>query len=214
MDLLCRTPFSRIKGMHLKVPRLQTILLTVLLLGAVTAIVWISIVVQGEMPRPPASETEVKEGPAAWLGAWSMFWGAVAGGIGAVGTAGALLLGVRIYYLQEKDRRRAQAVAVTVGTKLDPIPHSLGKQRVCYIRNDSPLPIYNVSLYAGRAPYARAIDPAVIATGGEETLALRHEYETVHAKFVDSAGVAWKRGGDGHLAEITNPDDGEPWEMD
>jgi YD repeat-containing protein len=33
------------------------------------------------------------------------------------------------------------------------------------------------------------------------------------AKFVDSAGVAWKRDGSGKLTEIKN-NDGRPWTMD
>ncbi|MDQ0672972.1 hypothetical protein QFZ36_000533 [Pseudarthrobacter siccitolerans] len=87
----------------IKIPSIRAILLVVLLVGAMTAIVWVSVVVQGESPRPPAAPVPI-EGPASWLSAWSTFWGAVAGGIGAIGTAGALWLGAITFRRQVEDQ--------------------------------------------------------------------------------------------------------------
>jgi hypothetical protein len=199
----------------IKIPSIQTIVLIVLLVGAMTAILWVSIAVQGEAPQPPAAEPPTPEGPATWLSAWSTFWGAIAGGIGAIGTAGALLIAAFSYKHQvdEKarqarerrlladenrraadERRRAQATKVS-------ILKSESKVHIDFylfgIHNGSDLPIKNVLI---RCFDHRGIDSGqnieqVIAGGMSKEMMLekpRKVVDKVWATFDDALGQKWK----------------------
>lgn len=210
-----RAKWAEATSTTIRIPSLRTILLIVLLAGAITAIVWVSIVVQNETPRPPAPEPPI-EGPAAWMSARSTFWGAIAGGIGAIGTAGALLLGAYTFRRQVRDQHRAQAAAITVGVRTEREYLDMGGTRTWYryfVRNDSLLPIYHVRLYFGPVEKRRKIDREVIAPGDEVTHDSQSSDFMAFGKFVDSSGVAWKRDGSGKLTEIKN-NDGQPWAMD
>ncbi|MGO4860033.1 hypothetical protein [Arthrobacter sp. 2MCAF14] len=144
--------------------------------------------------------------------------GAVGSAVGAIGTAGALLLGVRVYSRQEKDQRRRQAAAVTVGHRQDknvmsgPIPRPYVQNRY-FIRNDSQLPIYRVLLYAGPPDERKHDIREVLAPGDEASFLMPSTDFPAIAKFVDSAGTAWQRNGSGRLTEITH-NLGQPWPMD
>lgn len=201
----------------IKVPSIQTILLIVLLAGAIVAIVWASVAVQLATPTvsvEPDAGTE--EGPAAWMSAWSTFWGAVAGGIGAIGTAGALLLGAFTFRRQVQDQHRTQAAAISVGIRTIREYSDIGERKIWYqyfVRNDSLLPIYHVRLYFGPVEERRKTDREVIPPGDEVTHDSQNSDFMAFGKFVDSPGVAWKRDGSGKLIEIKN-NDGQPWTMD
>lgn len=189
----------------IRIPSFQTILLAVLLVGSFTTIICVSFAVQNEIPQPPIPPVTVPvEGPAAWLTARATFWGAVAGGIGAIGTAGALLLGAYTYMRQVQDKRRAQASRVIVqidegsgkGTGYLP-PRAI-------VSNLSDLPIYDVRLRA--APHD-AFDDGLEETKpvlvGEWPISIPRKYvkQSVHVNFRDSAGTTWIRWVDGGLAE-------------
>jgi hypothetical protein len=82
-----------------------------------------------------------------------------------------------------------------------------------FIRNDSPLAIYHVLLYAGPVEKRKTDVRAVLAPGEEAYFKTGSSEFMAFAKFVDSAGVAWKRDASGSLTEIKN-NDGMPWPMD
>jgi hypothetical protein len=172
-----------------------------LILGTAAVIFW--VVNLGPHGEPKPSVTD-------WISA-------VGTAAGAVGTAGALLLGVRVYYRQEKDQRRAQAAAVTVGFSEE--THTVGKgiprtfkTTKCYVRNASQLPIYRVMLYLGSDWDSKSEVRDVLAAGEESSFETNSTSATPVAKFMDTAGVAWKRDGYGQLRELKD-EHGMPWEM-
>lgn len=189
-----------------KIPSIQTMLLIVLLLGAMTAIVWVSIAVQLEIPHtvPVQPETAATDGPAAWLSAWSTFWGAVAGGIGAIGTAGALWLGAVTFFRQVRDQHRAQSSRVIVVMDKGTGKGAGYLPPTAIVRNLSDLPIYKVRLRA--APNDAFDDelkkekPLLV---GEWPVVIPGKYieHSVHVEFQDSAGTTWIRWVGGGLAE-------------
>lgn len=206
-----------------RIPSLQTILLMVLLVSAVTAIVWISIVVQNEAPRPPAP-TPPTEGPAAWLSAWSTFWSAIASGLAAIGTAGALLIAAFSYKHQvdennrqaeerrqqaseirrdAENQRRAQAMRVSILTPPSKV-HS--DTLVLQVHNGSTMPIRNVLLmcfnYSGKE--SGQWFQQVIAGGMTHDMfeQKRRVVDRVWASFEDASGQKWKVHINGDLEEM------------
>lgn len=206
------------------VPSVQTIILTVLLLGAMTLIVWISIAVQMEEPQPPSvAAPPPEEGPAAWLSAF----GSV---LSAVVTGGALMIAALTYQRQIRDRhaeledrrredekmRKAQAQAVTVRIAPYKPPvvnfgQNPNERRQILVRNDGNLAIFGVTLAVtgkdgedARRRYWKSILPA----GMGDFLHPTEEIGMAYATFADSAGTRWKRWDDGRLQEI--PPDPKP----
>ncbi|WP_314214925.1 hypothetical protein [Pseudarthrobacter equi] len=211
--------------LSVKIPKLQTLLLIVLLVGAVAAIVLVSIAVQNELPKPPVP-TLPAEGPAAWLSAWSTFWGAVAGGIGAIGTAGALLIAAFSYKHQvdEKirqaeerrqqaeevlrdanEKRREQARQVSILTAASQV-HS--NHILLQVHNGSALPIKNVLLicinHLGKESGQKF--QQVIAGGMTHEMLEQNRrlVDKVWASFEDASGQKWKVHVNGDLEEIEN----------
>lgn len=144
--------------------------------------------------------------------------GAIGNSVAAIGTAGALLLGVRVYFRQERDQRRAQAAAVTVGHRTEDrisgsaIPREY-HQHFAFIRNDSSLPIYHVLLYIGPQDDRKTEVREVLPAGEEASLLVTTTNFMPFAKFVDTSGVSWKRDGAGRLSEIKD-EHGLPWNVD
>jgi F0F1-type ATP synthase membrane subunit c/vacuolar-type H+-ATPase subunit K len=207
----------------IKVPKLQTIFLVVLLVAAATAIVWVSIAIRNEMPRPPAP-TPPPEGPAAWLSAWSTFWSAIAGGLAAIGTAGALLIAAFSYKHQvdeknrqaeerrrqareirrdEENMRRAQAMQVSI---LTPASQVHINHVVLQVHNGSTMPIRNVLLrcfnHSGQDSGQKF--QQVIAGGMTHDMfeQNRRVLDTVWASFEDASGQKWKVHVNGELEEL------------
>lgn len=181
-----------------KVPSLQTMLLVFLLSGSLVVIICLSIATNLDAPRPVQAPPST-EGPAAWLSAWSTFWGAIAGGLGAIGTAGALLLGAYTFMRQVRDQHRAQASRVIVQMERDGDfpPHAI-------VRNLSGLPIYKVRLAAAphnafRDHFTESKDVLI----GDWQVTVPDEYIeiSVTVEFQDSAGTRWIRWAEGGLAE-------------
>lgn len=215
----------------IRVQSLQTILLIVLLLGSMTAIIWVAIAVQGEAPRPPAPETPA-EGPAAWLSAWSTFWGAVATALGAILTGGALLIAALTYQRQIHDKhveledkrreelkkRREQAEGVTVRiAKYKPVVVNMGERpperRNIIVRNDGKLAVFAVSvvvLNKERKEADQRYFHSILSSNEERFLCPADETDGVYTTFTDAAGVRWKRWHNGDLDEISHyPKPGE-----
>lgn len=190
----------------IKVPRLQTIVLVVLLLIAVTLIVGVTIAVWAETPRPPAPEEEGKEGPAAWLSAWSTFGGAIATALGAILTAGAVLVAALSYRKQVADKHQelldkyeAQSIAVTVGYELHP---DFTTKYVYFVENGSDAGIYKVRLYAVNAKEEPSLEADVIPAGKRLQFDMPYLRYLAAAEFDDSAGVRWLRDSRGRREQI------------
>ncbi|SDP33916.1 hypothetical protein SAMN04487914_108126 [Arthrobacter sp. ok909] len=132
--------------------------------------------------------------------------GAIGNSIAAIGTAGALLLGVRVYYRQEDDQRRAQASAITVS-----ISEARERRDLVRIelRNDSALPIYGVMLIAtARSGSTLGQDLKYTLPPGEAmSFQLVSEHSmSAFAIYQDSAGRRWKRYFTGELTELKKPE--------
>ncbi|BCW78295.1 hypothetical protein [Arthrobacter sp. NicSoilC5] len=84
---------------------------------------------------------------------------------------------------------------------------------VYFVSNNSPLPVYNVLLYAGPVDSRRKEVRAVLAPTEEASFKMSTSDFMPFVKFVDSAGVAWKRDGSGKLTELKSGDS-FPWTMD
>ncbi|WP_156507350.1 hypothetical protein [Arthrobacter sp. OY3WO11] len=129
--------------------------------------------------------------------------------VGALGTAGALWLGAYTYRRQANDQRRAQASAVTLVMK-EKAGWSTWNGLV---RNDSPLPIFDVALVGvdangndvAKTRHERPYLPGTVDRGANsysgslEKLSLK---EASHVCFTDAAGHKWKRSGTGVLEEV------------
>lgn len=207
------------REIRLKIPSVQTIILIVLLIGAFTSIVWVSVATNVEPSAAPQQlSSQAQEGPAAWLSAWSTFWGAMAAGIGAIGTAGALWLGAIVYRRQARDQHRAQAAAVAVGQRRESqyipgIGIPTDDAFVHFIKNDSPFPIYKVVVTAGPLESrTKNRDMAeVVAADGELSFKMPTSDFMTIGMFIDSTGTCWRRLGNGKLEEI-EPVQG-PWPL-
>jgi hypothetical protein len=201
-----------------KIPSIRTILLVLLLVGALTAIVCISIGVQNETPQPPAPEAPVTiEGPATWLSAWSTFWGAVATAVGAVLTGGALLIAALTYSRQVADKhqeledrrkeearkRKEQADKVIVRVERGGLPNG---QTLVDLKNPTNLPIFKMNLYTindegqviDRQPLSQEV---VVGDYPGHHFEQSDRVHSAYAEFTDSAGVAWIRTSKGTLVE-------------
>jgi hypothetical protein len=136
---------------------------------------------------------------AEWLSAWSTFWGAIAAGIGAVGTVGALWVGALTLRRQVNDKHREQASAITVGAQLIQTPLFEDRYR-CFISNGSHLPIYDVQLSANFDD-ARTSDRVDVLEPGkflEYHVGIAEQREVL-AQFADSSGNYWMRNSRGKL---------------
>ncbi|RAM37235.1 hypothetical protein [Arthrobacter globiformis] len=189
----------------------QNVILTALLVFSISLITFVTIWVNHEeaLRNPPAASSAGKDTSVTdWISA-------VGGAVGAVGTAGALWLGAVTFRRQVKDQHRSQASAVTVGCVRTVNFDEIGDRSVNYryfIQNNSPLAIYNVLLYAGPHDLRTSSRQEVLVPGGEIEFHRSTSDFMAFAKFVDSAGVCWKRHGDGTLIEI-QPVNG-PWLTD
>jgi len=208
----------------IKVPSIQTLLLIALVVGSIAAIVWVSIIVHGETPRPPVDKPPVEpsaEGPAAWLSAWSTFWGALATAAGAVLTGGALLIAALTYRRQVadrhrelKDKREEQAGKIIVR-----VVRQENGQALVDLKNPTSLPIFKLNLFAigadGKVVDGQPLSKEVVV--GDYEGHLFGDWCRVHsayAEFTDSGGVAWIRTSKGTLVEIGKEPDGfDPKEM-
>lgn len=181
----------------IKVPPLPTIVLVVLLLIAVALIVGVTIAVWGETPQHPAPADTGKDGPAAWLSAWSTLGGAIATALGAILTAGAVLVAALSYRKQVADRHQelldkyeAQSIAITVG--YEPHPDFTTKY-VYFVENGSDAGIYNVRLYAVNDKEEPSLGADVIPAGKRLQFDMPYLRYVAAAEFDDSAGVRWLR---------------------
>ncbi|MET3348996.1 UNVERIFIED_ORG: hypothetical protein ABID57_000665 [Arthrobacter sp. UYEF1] len=162
------------------------------------------------------SGSELLQGPTAttapnaaeWLSAISTFWGAIATALAAFLTAGALIIALVTFRRQVADRHRAlvqehQAQATAVSVLVNDVPNLPGSREVV-VRNDSPLPIFQVRLVAvgsqGRTPMPGR--PRVIPSRGEVPWKLpRQSAASADVEFKDAAGTKWFRTSDGVLRE-------------
>jgi len=210
-----RIKWDQATSRTIRVPSGQVIVLIVLLVLAITAIVWVSFAVQGETPRPPSREAPV-EGPAAWLGG-------IGSVLSAVVTGGALLIAALTYRRQIRDRheelldkrraaakaRREQAEAVTVIIEKN-YPGVIfleGDRNTLWagVRNVGKLPIFGVTFVLvdkarqeARQEYYSMMSPGDTKGLWTEPVLIDGAYAT----FTDSAGVRWKRWHNGELVEI------------
>ena len=130
--------------------------------------------------------------------------GSVGTTVGAVGTAGALWLGVVVYRRQEQGQRRAQAAAITVAIFSVPGDSELLQFE---IRNDSALPIYSVMLVASLDGRDAGQDlKAVLPAGDKLSFQQRRRPGNLsaYANYIDSAGVRWRRYFNGDLEELSS----------
>ncbi|MCT9868355.1 hypothetical protein [Paenarthrobacter aurescens] len=189
----------------IRIPSIQAILLAILLLGSIGAIACVSIAVQNETPHGPTPTVAVPvEGPAAWLSAQSTFWGAVAGGIGAIGTAGALWLGALTFFRQVRDQHRAQSSRVIVVMDKGKGKGAGYLSPKAVVTNMSGLPIYKVRLRA--APHDAlddGMEESIPVLVDEWPIPIPGKYieHSVHVEFQDSAGTTWIRWVGGSLTE-------------
>lgn len=189
-----------------KIPSIRTILLVVLLVGAVTVIAGVSIAVQNEAPRSVAPPVPA-EGPAAWLSAWSTFWGAFATALGAALTAGALLIAALTFRRQVADRRRElrrerRAHANCVSIIRSKVPNE-DNSRDIEVRNDSSTPISWVRMFSIHGDVVSAPDnaPTILPPGGQ------FKWKAPKAagawvEFYDVWEQKWRRRDDGRLQEL------------
>lgn len=177
----------------------KTATLVGVLVVAVTAIIWVSVV-ENEVIRlhlPPSLPT-----PTTVEGIKLTDWiGAIATAAGAVGAVGALWVGAVTLRRQINDQHRGQARAVTV--KIYHTPDANGLTSV-EIRNDSSLPIYGVVLVATNKKgevIGQEFEHAMPA-GTPKSYDMPSELVgSAYALFQDSAGTKWKRWFNGDLEE-------------
>lgn len=181
-------------------------------LGMIAVISFFSGLLQGPTdPQPPNA--------AEWLSAISTFWSAIATAVGAVLTAGALLVAAMSYRKQVADRHqelinqhKAQAVSVTVGSRTEIIPavkartsisnyFSDKEKHTYFVRNGSQLPIYRVDLVVGETDAVGSF-PDVLPPGEETSCEASSASLPAFVHFTDSSGVAWKRTRSGELSEL------------
>jgi len=207
------------REIRLKIPSVQTIILIVLLIGAFTSIVWVSVATNLEMPQPPAvpqqSSSQTQEGPAAWLSAWSTFWGAMATAIGAIVTAAAVFIAALTYKHQvdeknreaadrrqkAQDKRRAQARAV----KLAVSPRAGWNEFDCDMRNFSDLPVSALNVVsvnaAGDETKRHIVGVLIPDKPIRVTVPAPAVPSTSYASFIDAEGLSWKLYFDDRLEE-------------
>ncbi|MDI3241541.1 hypothetical protein QK292_08170 [Arthrobacter sp. AL08] len=138
---------------------------------------------------------------AEWLSAISTFWGAIAGAIGAIGTAGALWLGAITFRRQVNDQHRAQAAAVTLHVALE---GGLDNSHVVQVASSNNLPIYNMELVCldsegGQLDrFVKHVVTREFSQYLDDALPLHEAFVT----FTDSSGVRWQRWSKGKLIEL------------
>lgn len=169
----------------------KNIILAVVLVG-IALLVAIALTLQG----PPGSNVQSDIKITDWISA-------IGSAIGAIGTAGALLLGVWVYRRQEEDQRRAQAAAITV--TVTPIRSNAGVLEF-KVRNDSQLPIYEVMLIASNlnGQDIEQVFTTALPPRDSSSFQLRSgPTDRCRCLFVDSGGRRWRRESTGQLDEIT-----------
>ncbi|MFB9654559.1 hypothetical protein [Pseudarthrobacter oxydans] len=188
----------------------RTLLVLVILASIVAIITNGTALLQGPMSGGEANAAE-------WMSAISTFWGAVAAGLGAAVTGGALLVAALTYQRQVADihaelesKRREQAEAVTVEiAPYEPAARNFGEDRgdklSIAIRNDSKLAIFGIALVVvdknRKEPDQRLYDS--IAPGRyKHFVQPKERVGGAYAMFTDTAGVRWKRWHNGELMEI------------
>lgn len=175
----------------------RTLLVLVILASIIAIIANGTLLLHG-----PMSDSEPNA--ADWLSAVSTFWGAIAGGIGAIGTAGALWLGAVTFSRQVRDQHRVQASRVIVL-----MDEGTGKgagylSPKAIVKNLSDLPIYKVQLRAApRDAFDNGLEKTKPVLMGEWPISIPGKYleTSVHVEFQDSGGTTWIRWVDGGLAE-------------
>lgn len=176
-----------------------------ILLGIIAVVIFLSGLLHGPTAAEPPNAAE-------WLSAISTFWGAIAAAIGALVTAGALLIAALSYRKQVEDRHKAQAVGVTVGSRTEKQPAVKARvaikdyfpdreKYIYFVHNGSQLPIYRVELVV-QDTHSQGSYRDVLAPGAENTLELEFAPLPAFVRFTDSSGVAWKRESFGRLTEI------------
>lgn len=177
-----------------------------IILGTIAIVASISNLIQGPTAAEPPNAAE-------WLSAISTFWGAVAAALGALLTAGALLIAALSYRKQVADRHKAQAVGVTVGSRTEVTPAVSARKTIngyfpdnkkhfYFVRNDSQLPIYRVELTVGESDDLKSSSREVLAPGDEESFEVSFAPFPAYARFTDSSGVTWRRDSSGRLTEL------------
>lgn len=134
---------------------------------------------------------------------------AVGQAVGALATGGAFWLAAHIYNRQSKDQRRAQAAAVTLHLTENA---GWGTWKAL-VRNDSPLPIFNVALVGVDAEgndvkdsrHQKDYVPGTTDRGANSlpgALGKGSLKKASHVSFTDAAGTKWKRTAAGLLKEV------------
>lgn len=127
---------------------------------------------------------------------------AIANVAAAVGTVGALWVGVVTFRRQVNDQHRAQASAVTVTVQKTKQNRDILE---FMLQNDSPLPIYEVILIA--SDHGKDVKQEFVAAMPPRTSTSFQLRDTsfmgCRATFYDSSGKRWVRDFTGPLREIT-----------
>ncbi|WP_285250221.1 hypothetical protein [Pseudarthrobacter sp. fls2-241-R2A-168] len=173
--------------------RLVTATLAIVL-GVAAIVLWGSSLLQGPTDANPPNAAE-------WLSAISTFWGAIAGAIGALGTAGALWLGAITFTRQVNDQHRAQAATVTVHVG---IKAGIDDNHTVEITTGSKLPIYNMELVCigSEGDVLEVFRKHVVTDRFGQYLDEALPLHQARATFTDSAGVRWERWSKGKLIEL------------
>jgi hypothetical protein len=183
-----------------------------IVLGVVAIVLWGSVQLQGPAATAPPNAAE-------WLSAIPTFWGAVAGGIGAIGTAGALLIAAFSYRHQvearnreaedrrqeaaDKRREKARAVRVAVSDR-DDEPGAFSYY--CDLKNFGELPVTDVQIVgidSAGEEVGRRLLKLLIPEKPERTI-LRGGPVDPSKSFVsfrDTEGLSWKLYFDDRLEE-------------
>lgn len=165
------------------------LVIAAIILGITAVVFWVLNLGPHGDPKPSVTD---------WVSA-------VGQAVGAIGTAGALWLGAVTFRRQVKDHHRQQASAVTVGYEVWKEGFAdIGEVNRGYryfIRNDSPLPIYDVVLAIGPEGAKEFRLRAVLPPGDKEVaLVISSESTMVVGMFADSSGIGWQRDGAGRTA--------------
>jgi hypothetical protein len=129
--------------------------------------------------------------------------GAISGAVGAVGTAGALLVGAVTLRRQINDTHRAQAMAVTLSVTYPNPPMVNGRmQHVTFeLRNDSSLPIYQIFFgYQFPSALEESFFQTVLPAHEKITRQMPNVSGYKVARFYDAARQGWTRYVNGDLS--------------
>lgn len=189
------TPFT----LTIKMPKLQTVVCTLAILGAVGTVVWVGLHETLNHPQgPTAPAPPGKDDPKVtdWISAAFTAFGSLA-------TAGALWLGAVTFRRQVRDQHRAQASAVSASVEQSSQDHGV---LILSAHNGSSLPIYEVLLMA-RDVQDNYVDQDfrnVLPRDGGFSFQKRTNGILLRCRvyFRDSAGQRWSREASGQLKEL------------